>query len=152
MLTCLHHTILSEYKPSKKVPKCFSKVDKPYKTSNFAKILRKSDGVSGSFTSPWNLSKTVFYIKDRLYKYMRFDWKTPSVAQSDEQAPFTSEFVGSILATDSCEKSQSTLCRKSWVFSGCSGFLPQGKLTGWVYRINTVKKVITIVVKIISLG
>ena len=26
----------------------------------------------------------------------------------------------------------STLCRKSWVFSGCSGFLPQGKLTGWV--------------------
>jgi hypothetical protein len=36
-----------------------------------------------------------------------------SVAQSSEQAPFTSEFVGSILATDSCEKSQSTLCRKS---------------------------------------
>jgi hypothetical protein len=35
------------------------------------------------------------------------------------------------------EKSLSTLCRKSWVFSGCSGFLPQGKLTGWV-RINTV--------------
>jgi hypothetical protein len=29
-----------------------------------------------------------------------------SVAQSSEQAPFTSEFVGSILATDSCEKSQ----------------------------------------------
>jgi hypothetical protein len=51
-----------------------------------------------------------------------------------EQAPFTSgsEFVGSILATDSCEKSLSTLCRKSWVFSGRSGFLPQGKLTGWV--------------------
>jgi hypothetical protein len=59
-----------------------------------------------------------------------------------EQAPFTSEFVGWILATDSCEKSQSTLCRKSWVFSGCSSFLPQGKLTGWV-RINTVKKVIS---------
>jgi hypothetical protein len=29
----------------------------------------------------------------------------------------------------------------SWVFSGCSGFLPQGKLTGWV-RINIVRKVI----------
>ena len=29
----------------------------------------------------------------------------------------------------SCEKSMSTLCRKSWVFSG---FLPQGKLTGCV--------------------
>jgi hypothetical protein len=28
-----------------------------------------------------------------------------AVAQSPEQAPFTSEFVGSILATDSCEKS-----------------------------------------------
>jgi hypothetical protein len=26
----------------------------------------------------------------------------------------------------------STLCRKSWVFPGYSGFLPQGKLTGWV--------------------
>ena len=65
-----------------------------------------------------------------------------SVAQSSEQAPFNSEIVGSILATDSCEKSLSTLCRKSWVFSWCSGFLPQGKLTGWV-RINTVKKVIS---------
>jgi hypothetical protein len=27
---------------------------------------------------------------------------------------------------------QSTLYRKSWVFSGNSGFLPQGILTGWV--------------------
>jgi hypothetical protein len=63
-----------------------------------------------------------------------------SVVQSSEQAHFTSEFVGSILATDSCEKSQSTLYRKSWVFSGRSGFLPQAKLTGWV-RINTVGKV-----------
>ena len=54
----------------------------------------------------------------------------------------SSEFVGLILATDSCEKSQSTLCRKSWVFSGRSGFLPQRKLTGWV-RINTVKKLIS---------
>jgi hypothetical protein len=60
-----------------------------------------------------------------------------------------SEFAGSILATrESCEKGESTLCRKSWVFSGRSGFLAQEKLTGWV-RINTVKKVnITIVVKI----
>jgi hypothetical protein len=59
------------------------------------------------------------------------------VAQSSEQAPFTSEFVGSILATDSCEKKhrQSTFCRKSWVSS--PDFLPQGKLTGWV-RINIV--------------
>ena len=59
-----------------------------------------------------------------------------------EQAPFISEIVGSILTTDSCEKSRSTLCRKSWVFSGCSSFLPQGKLTGWV-RINTVRNVIS---------
>jgi hypothetical protein len=58
-----------------------------------------------------------------------------SVVQSSEQGSFTSEFVDSILATDSCEKSQSTLCRKSWVVSRCSGFLPQGKLSGWV-RIN----------------
>ena len=61
-----------------------------------------------------------------------------SVAQSSEQAFFTSENVGSILATDSCEKSPSTLCPKSWVFSGCSGFFPQGKLTGRV-RINIVR-------------
>ena len=67
-------------------------------------------------------------------------WLGVSVAQLSEQAPFTSEFVGWILATDSCEKSQSTLCRKSLVFSGRSGFLPQGKLTGWV-RINMVRKV-----------
>ena len=56
------------------------------------------------------------------------------------------------LATDSCEKSQSTLCQKSWIFSKRSGFLPQGKLSGWV-RMNIVRKVnITIVVKINSLG
>ena len=64
------------------------------------------------------------------------------MAQSSEQAPFTSEFMSSILATDSCEKSLSTLCQKLWVFSGRSDFLPQGKLTAWV-RINTVKKVIS---------
>ena len=50
------------------------------------------------------------------------------------QAPFTSESwdVGSIPYQDSsifsCEKSMSTLCRKSCVFSGHSGFLPQGRL------------------------
>ena len=33
-----------------------------------------------------------------------------SLAQSLEQAPFTSEVIGSILATNSCEKSLSTLC------------------------------------------
>jgi hypothetical protein len=60
--------------------------------------------------------------------------------------------MGSLgLATDSCEKSLSMLCRKSWVFPGRSGFLPQERLTGWV-RINIVKKVITIVVKINCLG
>jgi hypothetical protein len=49
-----------------------------------------------------------------------------------------SEFVGSILAKDSCEMNQSTPCRNSWVFSGCSSnFFPQGKLTGWI-RINTL--------------
>ena len=47
--------------------------------------------------------------------------------------------------------SQRSSCRKSWVFSVRSGFLLQGKLTGLV-RINTVKKVITVVVKINSLG
>jgi hypothetical protein len=32
--------------------------------------------------------------------------------------------------------SQSTLHRKSWVFSGYSSFLPQGMLTGWVGNIR----------------
>jgi hypothetical protein len=75
--------------------------------------------------------------------------KIPRVKISlpSEQAPFwPRRSWGSTLATDSCEKvekSQSTLCRrKSSVFSGCSGFLPQGKLTGWV-RINIVRKVIS---------
>jgi hypothetical protein len=62
-----------------------------------------------------------------------------SVAQSSEQAPFTSEIVVRFSLRTHL-KSQSTLCRKSWVFSGCSGFHPHGKLAGWV-RINTVKKV-----------
>ena len=34
-----------------------------------------------------------------------------SVAQPSEQAPFTSEIVGSILATDSCEKKLSAESR-----------------------------------------
>jgi hypothetical protein len=56
--------------------------------------------------------------------------------------------MGSILAfhmqvwTHACEKSLSTLCRKSLVFSGRSGFLPQGKLSWWV-RINIVREVIS---------
>jgi hypothetical protein len=40
-----------------------------------------------------------------------------SVTQWSEQAPFTSEIVASILATDSRERSLSTLWRKSWVLS-----------------------------------
>ena len=57
------------------------------------------------------------------------------MAQSSEQAPFTSEIVGRY------KRSVNALTKQSWVFSGCSGFLPQGKLTGCMVRINTVKKV-----------
>jgi hypothetical protein len=39
------------------------------------------------------------------------------MAQSSDQTPLNSEFVGSILATDSCEKCSSMLYRKPWVFS-----------------------------------
>ena len=67
-----------------------------------------------------------------LTRVIRLGLKSDSDGAASKQAPFTSEYVGSILATDSCEKSRSTLCRKSWVFSGRFGFLPQGKLTGWV--------------------
>jgi hypothetical protein len=55
-----------------------------------------------------------------------------SVALSSEQAPFISEIVASIFPTDSCEKCLSSFYRKSWVFSGLSSFLPQGKLRGWI--------------------
>ena len=54
-----------------------------------------------------------------------------------KQALSSSKIVGSILATDSwnlCEKSQSTLWRKSWVFSGYSlRFPPTGNVdrVGW---------------------
>ena len=63
------------------------------------------------------------------------------------------------LGTSQAQSSEQALSpQSSWVrfslrtrakrVSGCSGFLPQGKLTGWV-RINTVKESkITIVVKI----
>ena len=57
-----------------------------------------------------------------------------SVAQSSEQASFSSEMVASIHAMDSCEKSQSTLCRKSWVFPGAPVSFRRGKLTGWVRK------------------
>jgi hypothetical protein len=56
--------------------------------------------------------------------------------------PFTSKVAGSRLSENFSmwlepsphveRVKKSTLCRKSWVFSGYSGFLPQGKLTGWV--------------------
>ena len=87
----------------------------------------------------------------QINSYFKFELRGSSVVQSSEQAHFISEIVGSIHAMDSCERSLSTLCRKPWVFSWRSGFLPQGKLTGWV-MINTIKKVITIVVKITILG
>jgi hypothetical protein len=50
--------------------------------------------------------------------------------------------VDSIVGLIISEKSPSTLCRKTWVFSGCLSLPHEGKLTGWV-RINTVKKVIS---------
>jgi hypothetical protein len=82
------------------------------------------------------------------YRYPNYAWIPPSnnnpskVAKWLAHLPFTSKVAGSNLTENfpnatrtqsSCEKSKkSTLCRKSWVFSGYSGFLPQGKLTGWV--------------------
>jgi hypothetical protein len=37
------------------------------------------------------------------------------VVQSSEQAPFTSEIVGTDSCVDSSEKNLLTLCRKSWL-------------------------------------
>jgi hypothetical protein len=53
------------------------------------------------------------------------------VALSSEQAPFTSEIVGSILAADLCKKSQSDsmLCTESREFSlRVLWFPPTGKV------------------------
>ena len=58
------------------------------------------------------------------------------MAQSSGQGlAFTSEIVDSNLGLDSLhsgEKSWSTLCEKSWVFPGYSGFFPLEMLTGLV--------------------
>jgi hypothetical protein len=47
------------------------------------------------------------------------------IGAASEQAPFTSEIVGLILATESCGKIESVNAhyRKSWVCSVCDGFL-----------------------------
>jgi hypothetical protein len=65
-----------------------------------------------------------------------------TVAKWLAHLPFTSEAAGSNLTEyilnatrtqSSCEKSKKVnALPKSWVFPGYSGFLPQGKLTGWV--------------------
>jgi hypothetical protein len=54
---------------------------------------------------------------------------------TSEQAPFTSEIVGSILTVDTCVRriSQRSRYRKSGVFSAYSGFLPQGMLQGRIF-------------------
>ena len=69
--------------------------------------------------SIWPLDCHIFYIH---------------VFESKRISPLSLEFDPrwGLHSSHSCEKSKSTLCRKSWVFSGHSGFLPQGKLTGWV--------------------
>ena len=69
-----------------------------------------------------------------------------SVAKWLAHLPFTSKVAGSSLSENFSmrlepsphvkKSKKSTLCRKSWVFSGYSGFLPQGKLTGWVRHIG----------------
>jgi hypothetical protein len=70
-------------------------------------------------------------IKEGIAEMRRTQLGSPlgaSVALSSEPAPFTSEFVGSILATDSCEKSQSTLCPKVVGFLRVLRFPPTGKV------------------------
>ena len=73
-----------------------------------------------------------------------------SVLQSSEQAPFTSEFVGSILATDRLMRKESVNALSKVVgFPRPLRFPLTRKLTGWI-RLSTVKKVITIAVRINS--
>jgi hypothetical protein len=111
----------------------------PYTTRSVVFLPRSTHPPSGA-----NCKLVQYQLESRiLWSWVLFHYEMGNCETLvAEQAPFASEFVASILATDSCEKSLSTLSRKSCVFSGCSGFLPQGRLSGWV-RINTVRKVIS---------
>ena len=91
-----------------------------------------------ALSHPWkqNFSEATFeeqaFKNGAIFVMLAFQ-KPLRVAQSSEQVSFTSEIVGLIRAEDSWylyEKSQSTLYQKSWIFSGYSGFLPEGMLTG----------------------
>ena len=116
---------------------------------NFRHILISPGNFHGIISFRWHFRCRINIINSarQILKknYIELRWKKEftlithalaSVVQSSQQAHFTSWVRFSFRI--SCEKSQSTLCRRSWVFCGCSGFLPKGKLTGLV-KINTVK-------------
>ena len=67
--------------------------------------------------------------EDYVHNYVGFP-------QSKHLSPMIHLWFDSHVA-HSCEKNQSTLCRKLWVFFRCSGFLPQAKLTEGVLGKNT---------------
>ena len=62
------------------------------------------------------------------------------MARASSKRPSHLRSWGSILATDSCEKSQRSAESRGFSL-GAPRFPSTGKLTGWV-RINTVKKVV----------
>jgi hypothetical protein len=63
---------------------------------------------SASTSSPGHFAFTAEGQRNRFADHQ--PWRQNALG-TRSQAPFTSEFVGSILATDSCEKSQPALCR-----------------------------------------
>jgi hypothetical protein len=74
------------------------------------------------------------------YNHYIITWKAlyhvwARVVQSLEQVAFTTEIVGSILLLlTHVRRVSQWLCQKSWVLSGCSGFLPKRGLMVWVRK------------------
>ena len=68
-----------------------------------------------------------------LFSVELYEWMLLWLSRLIDVLPPQRSWVRALIARG---KSSSTLCRKSGVFFGFSGFLPQGKLTGWV-RVNS---------------
>ena len=85
---------------------------------------------------------STYYILKILLCLSKVLFVESSVAQSSEQGPFTSEFVGWILATDSCEESVNALSKVLDLLR-LLRFVPTGKVNMAGVRKNTVKKTIS---------
>jgi hypothetical protein len=76
-----------------------------------------------------------------IYKFIIIQVKNNSCyPRHSRQSKRLSESVGSILASDSCEKSQRSAESRGFSPGASIGFLPQRKLSGWVMIIIAIGK------------